>query len=208
MKRPVSVGCTKIKVELVQPTDITRTQYTKCRMCSVSWGWASNARNIYRPLILNKLNKKCITLVSLYWNITHSAGFEHAIPALEVPQTYASDHTTTGIDHLDCITECNFFARISFCILLLLIPVTSRAHIKQFSETVKCKYFYPRSTKLSNKYLNILVCSSRRNIFCWVSCLAGSCFGLQLKCLVLADACRLFVYSHGPVFSLGRHNSS
>jgi hypothetical protein len=29
---------------LVQPVDITRTQYTKCRLYSVSWGWASNGR--------------------------------------------------------------------------------------------------------------------------------------------------------------------
>jgi hypothetical protein len=46
--------------------DITGTQYTTCRLCSTSWGWASNARNMYRPLILNKLNRKCITLLSLY----------------------------------------------------------------------------------------------------------------------------------------------
>jgi hypothetical protein len=37
---------------------------------SVSWGWASNARNMWRPLILNKLNEQCITLVSLYWYTT------------------------------------------------------------------------------------------------------------------------------------------
>jgi hypothetical protein len=41
----------------VQPTDITRTQYTKCRLYCASWGWVRNARNMYRPLILNKLNK-------------------------------------------------------------------------------------------------------------------------------------------------------
>jgi hypothetical protein len=54
---------------LVQPTDITRTQYTrtKCRLWSASWGWASNDRNMYRALILNKLNKNWIMLVSLYW---------------------------------------------------------------------------------------------------------------------------------------------
>jgi hypothetical protein len=34
---------------------------------SASWGWASNARNLLRPLILNTLNKMCIRLVSLYW---------------------------------------------------------------------------------------------------------------------------------------------
>jgi hypothetical protein len=44
-----------------------RTQYTKCRLWSASWEWASNARIMYRPLILNKLNKKCITFVALYW---------------------------------------------------------------------------------------------------------------------------------------------
>jgi hypothetical protein len=49
--RVMSVGCTRIGVELVapilvQPTDITRTQYTKCRLCSASWGGASNARNM------------------------------------------------------------------------------------------------------------------------------------------------------------------
>jgi hypothetical protein len=48
---------------LVQPTDITRTQCTKCRLWIASWGWASNAQNMYRPLILNELNKYCITLV-------------------------------------------------------------------------------------------------------------------------------------------------
>jgi hypothetical protein len=31
---------------LVQPADITRTQYTKCRLCGASWGWSSNARNM------------------------------------------------------------------------------------------------------------------------------------------------------------------
>jgi hypothetical protein len=40
---------------------------TKCCLCSSSWGWASNALNIQRRLILNKLNKKRITLVLLYW---------------------------------------------------------------------------------------------------------------------------------------------
>jgi hypothetical protein len=52
---------------LVHPTDITCTQCTKCRLWSTSWGWASNTWNMQRPLIVDKLNKKCITLVSLYW---------------------------------------------------------------------------------------------------------------------------------------------
>jgi hypothetical protein len=44
--RVISVGCTWVEVELVQPMDITRTQYTKCRLWSTSWGWASNPRNM------------------------------------------------------------------------------------------------------------------------------------------------------------------
>jgi hypothetical protein len=36
-----------------------------------SWGWASNARNLQRLLILNTLNEKCITLVSLHWWHVH-----------------------------------------------------------------------------------------------------------------------------------------
>jgi hypothetical protein len=52
---------------LVQSTDIILTQYAKCDFFSASWGWANNARNIQRSVILNKLNKMCITLVSLYW---------------------------------------------------------------------------------------------------------------------------------------------
>jgi hypothetical protein len=31
---------------LVQPTGITRTQYTKCRLWNASWGWAGGARNM------------------------------------------------------------------------------------------------------------------------------------------------------------------
>jgi hypothetical protein len=59
----MSVGCTRIGMELqsipilVRPTDVTRTQYTKCHLCSSSGGWASNARNMQRPLIRNKMNK-------------------------------------------------------------------------------------------------------------------------------------------------------
>jgi hypothetical protein len=74
---------------LVQPTIIPRTKNIKCCLCFASWGWASNARNMYRPLILNKLNKKCITFASLYlyiyiyiyiyiwccWRVTKTANF-------------------------------------------------------------------------------------------------------------------------------------
>jgi hypothetical protein len=66
----MSVGCIKIEAEastLVQPTDITCKQYTKCRLWSAFWGWAINSRNVQRPLLLNKLNKKCTTLFSVNW---------------------------------------------------------------------------------------------------------------------------------------------
>jgi hypothetical protein len=43
---------------VAQPTDIIRTQYTKWRLFSASWGWVSNARNMQRPLILNKIEWK------------------------------------------------------------------------------------------------------------------------------------------------------
>jgi hypothetical protein len=34
--RVMSVVCTRIGVEMVQPTDITRKEYTKCRLFSAS----------------------------------------------------------------------------------------------------------------------------------------------------------------------------
>jgi hypothetical protein len=52
---------------LVQPIDITHTQYIECRLLNASWGWARNVWNMQRPLILNKMNKKCITLDPPYW---------------------------------------------------------------------------------------------------------------------------------------------
>jgi hypothetical protein len=45
----MSVGCARIEAPvsvLVQPTDTTCTQYTKCHLWSASWGWVSNARNM------------------------------------------------------------------------------------------------------------------------------------------------------------------
>jgi hypothetical protein len=49
-------------------TDVARTQYAKCPFWSASWGWASN---MWRLPIANKLNKKCITLVSYWCTIMH-----------------------------------------------------------------------------------------------------------------------------------------
>jgi hypothetical protein len=67
----MSVGCTRNEMELSPLWSwcsqlTTRTQYIKCRLCSASWGYEGNARNIQRPLILDKLNKKFIKLISLY----------------------------------------------------------------------------------------------------------------------------------------------
>jgi hypothetical protein len=84
---------------MVQPTEITRTQYTKCCLFSASWGWASNARNMDRSLILNKLNKKCIMLVSLYWytmmhgqqNIKFYVQFKVSLSLPAVPQLSEMD---------------------------------------------------------------------------------------------------------------------
>jgi hypothetical protein len=64
------VYCVHVLCQLAAPGlewNITRTQYTKCRLCSASWGWASNTRNTSRPVILHKLSKVCVTLVLLYW---------------------------------------------------------------------------------------------------------------------------------------------
>jgi hypothetical protein len=65
----MSLAAIRIGVEpiLKAAKDITHMQYTKCHLCSASWGWASNAWNTQRPLILNRVNKKYITLFSLYW---------------------------------------------------------------------------------------------------------------------------------------------
>jgi hypothetical protein len=39
-KRQLAAPGLEFTPVLVQPTDVTRTQYTKCRLCSSSWGWA------------------------------------------------------------------------------------------------------------------------------------------------------------------------
>jgi hypothetical protein len=74
----------------VQLTDITRTKYPKCRLCSVSWGSASNARIMQRPIILNQLNKKCITLVLLYWYRTWFVSVEFWWPFRSKPKVMSS----------------------------------------------------------------------------------------------------------------------
>jgi hypothetical protein len=109
-------GRTKVGV---QPADITRTQYIKCRFCSASWRWASNARKTQRPLILNKLNKMCITLGSLYWCnwIKYYDGVSH----LQTGSTWY------GLFPLLCI-QCS----VTFCNIVLLFvtvfPVYCAVH--------------------------------------------------------------------------------
>jgi hypothetical protein len=71
----MSVGCGSVLHPTHSQLTCSRTQYTKCRLCIPSWGWASSARNM---LILNKLNEKCVTLASLCWR----KDFSHTIPAL------------------------------------------------------------------------------------------------------------------------------
>jgi hypothetical protein len=56
---------------LTHPQEVLHMQYTKCCLWNASWGWASNAWNMYMPLILTKLNKKCIMLVSYWYTMMH-----------------------------------------------------------------------------------------------------------------------------------------
>jgi hypothetical protein len=42
----MSVSCNRSTSILVQPSDITRMQCTKCRLFRASWGWAGNAWNM------------------------------------------------------------------------------------------------------------------------------------------------------------------
>jgi hypothetical protein len=56
--RVMSVGCyqdwsgtgirdtSSTPILVQQSNDITRSQYTKCRLFSTSWGWVTNARNV------------------------------------------------------------------------------------------------------------------------------------------------------------------
>jgi hypothetical protein len=62
--RVMSVGCTKVKVE--QSANIPRPQYTKCRLCTPPEDEQVMLEICRGPLIRDKLNKKCVTLVSLY----------------------------------------------------------------------------------------------------------------------------------------------
>jgi hypothetical protein len=69
-------------------------------LCSESWGLASNARNMYRLLILNKLNKKRITLVSLYW-YTMMHGQQNIKPLVDTASSLSWLHDHTRKDPLD-----------------------------------------------------------------------------------------------------------
>jgi hypothetical protein len=40
-------------LNIVQPTDITHTLYSKCRSCSISWKWARNARSLYWHTVMH-----------------------------------------------------------------------------------------------------------------------------------------------------------
>jgi hypothetical protein len=67
-------GLYMFRALLAHPQEVLHNSiwYIVCVLCQLAvtqlqfhWGWTSNARN--RPLILNKLNEKCIMLVLLYW---------------------------------------------------------------------------------------------------------------------------------------------
>jgi hypothetical protein len=88
--RVMSVGCYQ-----VQPTDTTRTQYNKFRLRCASWRWASNAPNMYIPLILNKLNKKCITLVLLYWLVYYNCAMVQKYSNISF-EMYLPEHDPTS----------------------------------------------------------------------------------------------------------------
>jgi hypothetical protein len=63
------VLCLLAAPNLVQPTDITHMQYTKCRLCSAPWRWACSARNMYKLLIHNKLNTNSAYRWSYYADV-------------------------------------------------------------------------------------------------------------------------------------------
>jgi hypothetical protein len=52
---------------VAQSTGIIHTQYTKRRLRRTSWGWASNARNMKRPLIINKIEWKVCFITLIYY---------------------------------------------------------------------------------------------------------------------------------------------
>jgi hypothetical protein len=62
--------CQLAALVLVQPTDITRKQNTKCRLCGAFWRWASNARNMCRPLIPNT-RTLCCAATQIYNHALH-----------------------------------------------------------------------------------------------------------------------------------------
>jgi hypothetical protein len=52
--------------QLAAPTDTTRKQYTKCHCEAPPGDEQVMLETCKKPLILNELHKKCITLVSLF----------------------------------------------------------------------------------------------------------------------------------------------
>jgi hypothetical protein len=92
---------------------VNKTLNTKCRLWSASWGWASNARNMLRPLFLNKLNKKCITLVSLY-RFTTMHGQQNIKFVSNVLAVCTAAFVSRWLEHSDSRysrgdTNCNWF---------------------------------------------------------------------------------------------------
>jgi hypothetical protein len=95
-------GCSETAT-MPQLTDIIRTHYTQFRLCSTCWGWASNARNIYRPLILNRLNEKCITLVTLYWLLFKI--WPLSISSIFIPGNYSYQSVLYSLGYLETLDK-------------------------------------------------------------------------------------------------------
>jgi hypothetical protein len=94
-----------------------RTHYTKCRLCTASWGWASNVRNMKGHSILNKLNEKFITLVSLYWyTMMHG---QQNIKFVQCHTTSTTDtHSDTPWTQCD-LNDLPLFSRTNHIIILI-----------------------------------------------------------------------------------------
>jgi hypothetical protein len=90
-----------------------RKQYTKCCLCNASWGWASIARNMQSPLILNKLNEKCIMLVSVYFFVTNSDAYTLITSSLETSYFFLSYVGTLSYRYRRCPAALLFFFLVS-----------------------------------------------------------------------------------------------
>jgi hypothetical protein len=107
-------------------------------LCSASWGWASNTRNIYGPLILNKLNKKCLTLVSLYW-----------YTMTQVNKTLKHKLLDTT-ERPKCVSACIYIRLLWFKIYLTIIMKVRETYSREPLNTVSEKGKHPLAISMDN----------------------------------------------------------